>query len=323
MTIYDWAVIAIVLVFVVRGWRRGLIKEAIDVALILVGTLIAFRLSPAVGTIVSGMANVPYEVGRVIAGALIFLVLVVGSMLLGRTLSIAMKIAPGATALDRLGGSALGVVYALVVVVLATSLAAAMPLPADARSSVDEAIGTSAVGATIVDPTGPVQPSLTIASGASVVTSVIAVRDAIGDRLVAGTIPVPFPAAERADLAPSQVKAQTVFDELNLRRISAGLDPLAWSPDLAVVAVSRATDVYTSGLLALDDDLPEALRAGGVPGTIAEDIVVLAATPDGVVEAIIDTPNYEALVVDRTYRKAGVGVVDGPYGLVAVQVFAG
>jgi membrane protein required for colicin V production len=323
VTIYDWAVIAIVAVSAIRGWRRGLVREAIDVALILVGTLVAFRLSPAVGTVVAGMANVPYEVGRVVAGVVIFAVLVVGSIVLGRVVSTALKVAPGATTLNRLGGSVIGIAYAAIVVVLATSIAAAVPLPADTRGTVDEAIGASAIGSTVVDPTGPIQPSLTVASGAAVVTSVIAVRDAIGDRLVAGTIPVPFPAAERSDLAPSQVKAQAVFDELNLHRISSGADPLAWSSDLAVVAMSRATDVYLSGLLSLEDDLPDALRAGGVPGTIADDLVVLAATPDGVVEAIIDAPAYEAVVVDRIYRKAGIGVVDGPYGLVAVQVVSG
>jgi membrane protein required for colicin V production len=323
VTIFDWVAIIVVAAFAIRGWRRGLAKEAIDVGLILIGTLVAFRLSPAVGTIVSGMANLPYEVGRVIAAIVIFLVLVVGSILLGRVVSAALKIAPGATTLNRLGGSAVGVAYAAIVVILATSLAAAAPLPAATRSTVDESIDASAVGSVIVDPTGPIQPVVSVSSGATVVTSVIAVREAIGDRLVAGTVPVPFPAAERIELAPSQVKAQTVFDALNRHRISAGLDPLAWSADLAVVAVARATNVYLSGVLALEDDLPDALRSGGVPGTFADDLVVLAATPDGVVEAITDTPNYDAMLVDRSYRKAGIGVVDGPYGLVAVQVLTG
>ena len=77
MTFYDWAVIAIAVAFLIRGWRRGAIREAIDIALLLFGTIVVFRLSPMIGSIVSGMANVPYEVGRVVGGGLIFLVLVV------------------------------------------------------------------------------------------------------------------------------------------------------------------------------------------------------------------------------------------------------
>ena len=152
--------------------------------------------------------------------------------------------------------------------------------------------------------------------------AVIAVREAVGDRLSAGTIPIPFPTAASEDLAPSQVKAQTVFDQLNRHRISEGLDPLAWSSDLAVVAVARASGVYTSGWLRLDDDLPSALRAAGIPGTISEDMVVLAASPDGLVEAITSAATYEAAVTDASYRKAGIGVIEGPYGLIAVQVLS-
>jgi hypothetical protein len=114
-----------------------------------------------------------------------------------------------------------------------------------------------------------------------------------------------------------------VFDDLNRERISAGQDPLAWSPDLAIVAVSRATNVYASGFLNLDDDLPEAIRAAGIPGTISGDLVVMAASVDGLVEAITTVQIYEDLISDPAYRKAGVGVIEGPYGLIAVQVLSG
>ena len=88
------------------------------------------------------------------------------------------------------------------------------------------------------------------------------------------------------------------------------------------MAVARASTVYTSGWLRLDDDLPDALRAAGVPGTISRDMVVLAASPDGVVEAITSASAYDAAITDGTYRRAGVGVVEGPYGLIAVQVLS-
>ena len=40
MTVYDWAIVAVALVFVIRGWRRGLVGEAIDLALILLGSVL-------------------------------------------------------------------------------------------------------------------------------------------------------------------------------------------------------------------------------------------------------------------------------------------
>ena len=320
MTFYDWAVVAIGAVFVIRGWRRGMAREAIEAALLLLGTFLAFRLSPAVGTIISGMATLPYEVGRVVAGVVIFVALVVGAILLGRIVATALRIVPGASMLDRIGGAAVGLVFAAIVVVLGTTLLAAAPLPERSRGAIDDALVASPVASAIVDPNGSIQPSVSVASGASVVTSIVAVRDAVGERLMAGTIPIPFPTPNRSDLAPSQAKAHAVFDEINVVRIGAGADPLAWSPDLAIVAVARATDVYGSGLLTLDGDLDAALRAAGVPGTISDDLVVIAASPDGLVEAIVGVDAYRSLVEDPSYRKAGIGVIDGPYGLIAVQV---
>ena len=176
MNWYDWAVIAIAIALVVRGWTKGVIREAIDVALLLVGTLLAFRLSPAVGSIIAGMTQMPYEVARVVAGGVILVALVVGSLLLGRVVAAALHVVPGASKLNKLGGAAIGLVYAAVVVALVTTLVAASPLPSAARASVDETMDASAIASAVTDPTGAIQPVLAGASGEEMFRAVIAVR---------------------------------------------------------------------------------------------------------------------------------------------------
>lgn len=322
MEIYDWIVLAIVGALVVRGWVRGAVREALDVALLLFGSLLVFRMAPAVGTVISGMANIPYEVARVVAGLLLFGVLVVGSILVGKFIASAAHIIPGASTLNRFLGASIGFVYAAIVVVLATTLIAATPLPAAAATSVETSIGGSAIGSYVAEPNGLVGKSLSVLSGQEILRSVIAVRQAVGERLMAGTIPIPLPPVDDEVLSPSQADAQDVFDTLNRERLSEGLAPLAWSSDLAVVAVARATDVYRSGFLSLDGELSKALEAAGIPGTIHADMVVIGASTDGVVEAIVTTTDYRLLAVDPAFRKSGVGVVQGPYGLIAVQVLS-
>jgi len=322
MEMYDWIVLVIVAALAIRGWMRGAVREALDVALLLFGSLLVFRLSPAVGTVFAGMANIPYEVARVMAGVLLFGLLIVGSMLVGKVIASAAHIIPGASLLNRVLGASVGVVYAAVVVVLATTLVAAMTLPAAAQESVERSIGESTIGSAVASPSGLVGRSVSALSGQEILRSVIAVRQAVGDRLMAGTIPIPLPTVEGEVLSPSQADAQAVFDTLNRERISAGLEPLAWSSDLAVVAVARATDVYRSGVLALDGELAGSLEAAGIPGTIYADMVVIGASTDGVVEAIVTTTDYRLLVVDPAFRKSGIGVVQGPYGLIAVQVLS-
>jgi hypothetical protein len=81
--------------------------------------------------------------------------------------------------------------------------------------------------------------------------------------------------------------------------------------------------VYHSGTLALDPGLGTALEAQGVPGTINTEMVVLAASTDGVAEAFVGASAYRDAIFETQYRKAGIGVIDGPYGLLAVLVLSG
>lgn len=323
MQIYDWIVLGLFAALIVRGWRRGLIREVVELGVLVVGTVVVFRFSPVLGSIVTGMANVPYEVGRIIGGVVMFVALVVGGALIARVVATALKVVPGATTLNRLGGAAVGGAYALVIVVLATTLVSVAPIPDSMRKAIDSSIDSSLVGAWIVSPGGVVQGSVSSISGEGIFSSVIAVRDAVGDRLAAGTLPIPLPGITDDPLMPSQVAAQAVFDEINRHRISSGVDPLAWSPDLAIVAVARANQVYRSGLLSLDGGLPEALAAQGIPGTIHGEMVAMAATPQGLAEALSSAAAYEVLITDPAFRLSGVGVIEGPYGLIAVQVVSG
>jgi uncharacterized membrane protein required for colicin V production len=323
MQVFDWVVIAIAALFAYRGWRRGLVREFVELAVLFAGTVIVFRMAPAVGAVLSGMANIPPEGARVVGGLVILIVLIVGSFFASRIIAAALKVVPGATTLNRLGGALVGIGYTFLFVVVATTLVSAAPLPTGVRDSFDSSVENSIVGAQIVAPEGIVQRSFSSVSGEEVFGAVIAVRDAVGDRLMAGTLPIPLPVIGNAALVPSQSAAQAVFDDLNAERISAGVDPVAWSPDLAIVAVARSNEVYRSGFLRLDDNLDAALEAEGIPGTITSEMLVIAATPDGISEAFTSVAPYRATIVDPAFRKAGVGVVDGPYGLISVAVFSG
>ncbi len=324
MQIYDVIVAVVVVAFVLRGWVRGLIREAVEIGVLVAGVFLVFRLSPVIGSIFSGMANVPYEAARIAAGTALFFVVVFGGALVARVVATALKVLPGATFLNRIGGSLVGAGYGALIVILATTLVSIAPLSEGVRATVEDSVTASSVGRSIVEPAGPVQQAVSAVSGERIFSTVLAIREAVGSRLAAGTIPVPLPDVGDDPLAPSQLAAQQVFDSLNRTRISEGLDPLGWSGDLAVVAVTRSIDVYRSGRLALDGGLADSLAAEGVPGTIHTEMVVLAASPEGLVEAVVAAPSYkDAICCERRYRKAGVGVIDGPYGMMAVVVLIG
>ncbi len=323
MQTYDWVVVVVAALLAIRGWRRGLIREFIEFVVFVVGAFIAFRMSPALGVVLSAMANIPPEAARIIAGTVVLVLLMVGSVFVSKIVSVALKVVPGGTTANRFGGALVGIGYTLVVVIAATTLLAAVPLPSGLRGGFDASVEESVIGSAIVSPDGVVQRAFSLLSGQKVFGAVIAVRDAVGGRLLAGAVPTPLPSVGDADLTPSPTAAEVVFDKMNAERIAVGADPLTWSSDLAVVATSRATDVYRSGLLKLDGRLEDALRAEGIPGTITAEMVAIGASPDGLAEAFSSTPSYRAVTTDLRYRKAGVGAVEGPYGMISVVVYSG
>jgi uncharacterized membrane protein required for colicin V production len=323
MQVYDWVVIALAAAFAFRGWRRGLVREVVELGVLFLGTVVVFRMSPAVGVVLSAMANIPPEVARIVGGVIILVVLMVGSFFVSRIVAASLKVVPGATTLNRVGGALVGIGYTFLIVVVATTLVSAAPLPDSVRESFDSSVDSSVIGAPIVAPDGFVQAWFSTVSGEDVFGAVIAVRDAVGDRLMAGTLPIPLPGVGDAAIVPSQTAAQVVFDEVNAQRINNGVDPVAWSPELAIVSVSRATQVYRSGFLTLDSGLDDALEAEGIPGTITSEMLAIGATPNGLTEALTSAAAYETMTLDPGFRKAGVGVVEGPYGLIAVVVLTG
>ena len=50
MALYDVVVVGLFVGFMARGWTRGLVRQVIDVGLLLLGSVVVFRMSPAIGS---------------------------------------------------------------------------------------------------------------------------------------------------------------------------------------------------------------------------------------------------------------------------------
>ena len=79
----------------VRGWWRGLLREAIGLGVIVVGMVVSFRLSTPVGDVVESLAGVSPEIARLIGGVVIFLLIAVGAALISRVLHKGLRFVPG------------------------------------------------------------------------------------------------------------------------------------------------------------------------------------------------------------------------------------
>lgn len=108
--------------------------------------------------------------------------------------------------------------------------------------------------------------------------------------------------------------ALLLHEEINRDRAEEGLDPLVWSESMSLVAVTRAFEVYRSGSFVTTSPIADRLSDTGITGTVSDEYLLLAPTPGGLAEAAN---------TGRGFTTVGVGVVDGPLGLMAVIVLTG
>ena len=126
-----------------------------------------------------------------------------------------------------------------------------------------------------------------------------------------------------AGQAPTATVAGAVRCLVNAQRAAHGLAPLRSSRQLRVAAEAHGADMVSHRFFAHVSPLfgavrDRARRAGYVGGghdwTLGEDIAWgegPLSTPQAIVTAWMNSPGHRAVILDRGFREAGVGVVPG------------
>ena len=305
----------------IRGWQRGLVKEVISLAVLVIGTVAAFRLSTPVGRVFANMSGASPNASRYVAGIAIFLSAALVAALLSRILHLGMRFLPGVSTLNRAAGAALSLIAMTLVVTLAVSMATVLDLPETVEAQLEE----STMAAALTEPDGLPQRALGILSGDRVVEISLRIRELTGreEAVAKPGLPLRVPAANPGDLERLAEIEDVIFDLLNRERVAADVDPLLRSSGLDGVAFEHATRSYLSGdVEALSDDqVNTLLNDAGMPSIDQSMVVVLAASPEAAHAALSD--DVGETLVRGGFTRVGVTVVQGPIGLLVVQVFSG
>lgn len=305
----------------IRGWSRGLVKEIISLAVLVIGTVAAFRLSTPLGRVFAAMSGASPDAARVVAGMFIFFGVALGAGLLSRALHIGLRFLPGVSTLNRAAGAALSLVAMVLVVTLAVSLATVVPLP---EALADE-IAESTVADTLIQPDGVPQRVLGFLSGDRVVEITLRIRDLTGSARAVATRgdPVSIPPATSDELTRLPAAEDAVLDLLNRERVAEDAAPLPRSSGLDQVAFDLAMEGYATGELRIysDTQLRSLLNNLSLPSIARTQAVVLAASPEAGHVAVVEESG--AAITGPDYTKVGIAVVQGPLGLLIVEVLTG
>ena len=121
----------------VRGWRRGLLRQLANLVPFLLGLLLAVRLTPGWASSVGDWLGIPYEAGLLLVGLLVLGAVTIGGAVLLHALA-RMARFPGLNTADRAAGAILGLLWLIVGVMALIWFASFLSLPADVTTMLSE-----------------------------------------------------------------------------------------------------------------------------------------------------------------------------------------
>lgn len=304
----------------VKGWLRGFVRESLDLVGLVLGIWIAFRLSAPFGDFLTSAFDVGPEFARIGGGILLFVLFGAMLAIAAHYLSKVMNL-PGLSMVNRVGGAAVATGWGILIVLIAVSLAAVLPLPADWRTELDESNIVQLIAGENAVPRG-VFESL---AGDNVMAAMASIKDVFGaSRAVPeGDETLEFPPAGPDEIRQVRDEAARVLVEINERRVDSGLNAATAVAPMTDLAEDQAARFYRSGRLRSVRDCAAVLAERGYQVLSCDNRSALAATATGGLDGIWDTDAGRAMLENPSYDRAGVAVVDGPTGRLLVVVMGG
>ena len=313
--------LGILLVLVLyRGSRRGFIREVADILLLVSGALLAFRLGGPTSSFLESWTGVSPLVGRMVGVFGVFIAIrLVGSFVLRRFLP---RMGP-ARSIDRVGGAAVAGGWFVVVATMMLLVASAIPFGPGIERLMDESRAVD-----LITGQGSVaKNAVSTMVGDRILESLVNLNQILGDRQVViegdETVSIPVLDGRLVDARPA---AREVFELLNRARVSAGVDPLAWSDGLADVAGHHGFEMYQEGYFShmspTTGTVADRMVAAGIPYLIVGENLALSPTPESVHDGLMASPGHRQNMLDDRFTRVGISAVEGPLGVMVVQVFS-
>ncbi len=307
-----------------RGWARGFVKELMDLLGVIFGLAVAFRLSPAAGAVVSGTLGSSPTVSRVLGGLILFILVGGLAAIIAHYLHRVARL-PGLALGNRITGAGLALAWGAFLATLVLSVVSLFRLPAAVAGQIEE----SSVAATLTDPAGVPQTVFAQVSGDRLLGVLLSLDDLIGGRsaIVEGDERVEFEAAEPGSLTRDAPSMLDLFESVNEERADVGLATLSLSDSLSDVAQSHSDEMYRSGYFAhrspSTGTVLDRLSSFGIRVARAGENLALAADATEAHSGLVKSQSHLDNIVNPDFTSIGIAAVDGPLGLMVVQVFGG
>ena len=299
-----------------RGFVRGAPRELVDLLIVALGLPLAFRLGAPIGAAL--FSDFAPLATRTLGALVVLVVLAIAAIGLRRALDQGHNELEPA---ERTLGAVLGTLRAGLVAVVVLAVVAAAPT----TSALSRTAPRSWIVSTVTDPDGFAMTLFEAVTGEDGMIALIAFNRTFPDGPVVVDDYRQIPAFEPADVQRLPPQGIEILDLVNAERLEAGVANLSWSSALTEVAMGYANEMYISGFFAhvsaRSGDVGSRLNAAGISYAIAGENLALAPNVASVHGGLMNSPGHRANILESEFTHVGIGVVEGPIGLIVVQVF--
>lgn len=317
----DLLLLVVLVAVVYRGYRRGLIREGVDLLLLVVALLVAFRTAPASEAFFASWTGTSPLIARFLGGfTVFFLIQFVGSIVMVRLLRNLGPVRP----VDQVAGAVLGLGWFFVGATIFLLVMAAVPTGGTVKRLFDE----SRAADVVASEGSFAMQTVSALVGDRVLESLVNLNQILDDRqvVISESETVLLPVLE-GELVRDDSSAEEIVDLLNLARVDAGEAPLSWSSTLSDVAAAHAFDMYEGGyfshISSETGTVADRVTEAGIPYAIVGENLALSPTAQSVHDGLLASPGHRANMLHSDFTRVGVAAIDGPLGLMVVQVFSG
>ena len=313
----DIALVVIVLLSALNGWRRGFILGVLDLlgwAVVLFAGLRFYQpLARWLGTHLDWWSEIW---DRPIAFVLIATLVIVIIQLLGKALLHRVSKDSHESRFNRALGVLPGLANGLITAALISALLLAIPLNEGLRERARESPTANRLAVYAERLEAKLHP--VFAEAVAETLNLLTVEPDSHERVT-----LPYKLANPRPRPDLEAKMLTL---VNQERATAGLQPLAPDPELTEVARRHSADMFARGYFA--HDTPEGLdpfarmRAAGVSYLTAGENLALAPTLQVAHNGLMNSPGHRANILHAQFGRLGIGIMDGGIrGLMVSQEF--
>jgi len=260
---------------------------------------------------------------QAIGSVIVFAIILAGATLIARRL---VWVPAPLRSLDRIAGAMVSGVWFAVLAILMLIIAGAFPI---LPGRFDGLLSESRAARIVLSEEAGVTPAVSRLLGDRVLESLVNINDLLGRSqvVIEADDYVELPAAGSRELVRRPDSAGELFDKINLARIEEGVGTVAWSEPLADVAGRHGWEMYEQGYFShrspVAGSVDNRLDMAGIPFRAAGENLALSPTVSSVHEGLLSSESHRATMLDPRFTRVGVSALEGPLGLMVVQVFTG